>query len=110
MGVRSFLAPGYPAVARQARIQGEVHLRVVVGPDGRVVSVESSVGPDILVAHAKANIVRWSYTPTGQSMNLNVVYTFRLEKPETERLPVPRIELESPIHIIITSDLPRVTG
>jgi TonB family protein len=110
MGVRSFLAPGYPAVARQARIQGEVHLRVVIGPDGRIVSVESSVGPDILVAHAKANIVRWSYTPTGQSMNVIVIYTFRLEKPEMERSPSPRIELESPLHVIITSNFPRVTG
>jgi TonB family protein len=110
MGLRSFLAPEYPPVARQARIQGDVRLSVTVGTDGRVVSVESSTGPHILAAHAKANVVRWSYTLIGQPMKLNVVYTFRLEKPETERAPAPTIELESPTHIIITSNLPRMVG
>jgi TonB family protein len=108
VGLRSFLAPGYPRIARQARIQGEVRLSVSVGPDGRVVSVESSAGPRILEAYAKANVLRWSYMPIGQPMKLNVVYTFRLEKPEMEREPAPTIELESPVHIIITSNLAQV--
>jgi TonB family protein len=110
LGLRKFIAPEYPAVARQARIQGEVHLSITVDSDGKVVSVESSSGADILVASAKANIVRWSYTPNGEFMKLNVVYTYRLEKPETERAPAIKIELESPVHVIVTSNLPRVVG
>ena len=110
IGLRSFIAPGYPAVARQARIQGEVHLSVAVDSDGKVVSVEASSGPDILVAYAKANVVRWSYATVGRSMKLNVVYTYRLEKPETDRAPAPKIEFESPVHVIVTSNLPRVVG
>jgi TonB family protein len=110
IGLRSFLAPEYPTVARQARIQGEVRLSISVGADGKVVSAEASAGPEILAAYAKANILRWSYTPIGKPMKLAVVYTFRLEPPEKERTPVPKIELESPLHIVIISNLPRVVG
>jgi TonB family protein len=66
VGIRTFQAPEYPAVARQARIQGEVHLQVMVNADGKIASVEASSGPEILVAQAKSNITQWSYTPTGQ--------------------------------------------
>jgi TonB family protein len=110
LGLRTFEAPEYPTVARQARIQGEVHLRLTVGGDGKIVSVESSTGPAILVAQAKSNVLQWTYTPTGQPMKLEVVYTFRLEKPEMERTPTPRIHLESPVHIIISSNLPKIVG
>jgi len=110
MGLKSFFAPEYPIVAWHARIQGEVRLSVTVASDGKVISVDSSSGPDILVAYAKSNVVRWAYTGVGRSIKLNVLYTYRLEKPETERAPAPRIELESPVHVIVTSNLPRVTG
>jgi TonB family protein len=110
LGLRTFQAPEYPTVARQARIQGEVHLRLTVGGDGKIVSVESSSGPAILVAQAKSNVLQWTYTPTGQPMKLEVVYTFQLEKPETERPGAPKIRLESPVHVIISSNLPRVVG
>ena len=63
-----------------------------------------------VVAYAKANVLRWSYTTVGESMKLNVVYTYRLEKPETDKAPAPKIELESPVHVIVTSNLPRVVG
>lgn len=110
IGLMSFLAPEYPAVARQARIQGEVRLGLTVGSDGKVASVDSSSGPEILVASAKANVLRWSYTSVGHSLKLNVVYTYRLVNPETERAPAPKVELESPVHVIVTSNLPRVVG
>ena len=87
-----------------------MHLRLTVGGDGKITSIESSSGPAILVAQAKSNVVLWTYTPMGQRMKLDVVYTFRLEKPETERPPAPRIRLESPVLIIISSNLPKLVG
>ena len=110
LGLRSFVAPTYPSVARHARIQGEVHLTVLLDRDGKVLSVESASGPEILVAYARANVVRWSYTPANRHMKLGVSYTYKLEKPETEGTPIPRIVLESPVHILITSNLPRIEG
>jgi TonB family protein len=97
-------------VARQARIQGEVHLQVMVNADGKIISVESSAGPDILAAQAKSNIRQWSYDPTGEPIKLEVIYTFRLEKPEMTRTPRPRVVVESPVHIIVTSNLPKTVG
>src|SRR5215469_17631981 len=107
--VRAFLAPEYPAVAYQARIQGDLRLRVSVNTDGKIISIDSSSGADILVAEAKADVVEWTYTPMGEPVKLDIIYTFRLEKPETERSPVPRVRVESPVLIIITSNLPRIT-
>jgi TonB family protein len=110
LGLRSFVAPTYPSVARHARIQGKVHLTVILDPGGKVLSVESASGPEILVAYAKTNVVRWTYSPTNRRMKLDVSYSYRLEEPEMEETPIPRIVLESPVHIVITSNLPRIAG
>ena len=108
IGVRSFLAPTYPTIARAAQIQGEVRLGITIDTDGKIVSVDSSSGPEILVAGAKANVYRWSYTPVDHSTKLTIIYSYQLRKPEMEREPVPTIELETPFHVIISSNLPRV--
>lgn len=42
IGLRTFQAPEYPPVARHARIQGEVHLQVMVNTDGKIASVVDS--------------------------------------------------------------------
>ena len=36
LGIRSFVSPDYPDLARLAQISGEVHLLAKVGEDGRV--------------------------------------------------------------------------
>ncbi len=110
LGVRTFVSPDYPIVARQARIQGDVDLNVTIDSTGQIVSVDSVSGPEALVSYAKANIVRWTYTPIGKVLKLKVIYTYRLEKPEMEFRPTPRIELISPIHVLITSNFPIVAG
>lgn len=109
-GIQGLLAPEYPIVARQARIEGEVHLTVAVAETGKVIAVKSASGPDILAKSARNNILRWSYTSLGRQTEVEVTYTYRLEKPEVETNTSPVVELTSPFHINITTNLLRVTG
>lgn len=110
VGISSLVVPEYPVVARQARIAGEVHLTVTLEPTGKVVVVKSSIGPDILVESAKKNVIRWSYTPVTKSTDMEVVYSYRLDKPEVNTNTPPVVELQSPYHVVITANLISVTG
>jgi TonB family protein len=110
IGVRRFVAPAYPLVARAARIQGEVRLEVEVEESGKVLRVLQSSGPGILVEYAKANVMRMLYTRLPMETHVDVVYTFRLQGPEMESAPAPLVELASPFHVLVTSNLPNVTG
>jgi TonB family protein len=59
----SSVQPAYPKKAMKRRIQGDVHLRVVVGPDGSVTSVEPLFGPPLLVAAAEDATRQFHYKP-----------------------------------------------
>lgn len=53
----------YPPLARQARIQGSVRLRVVIGLDGRVKSTKVVHGHPLLVPSAVEAVKSWIYRP-----------------------------------------------
>jgi periplasmic protein TonB len=55
--------PTYPEIARAARIAGTVELVVLVGRDGRVLSLEVLSGNPLLVASAKQAVAQWRYHP-----------------------------------------------
>lgn len=55
--------PSYPALARQARIRGNVVLKVHVGPDGVVNKVDVVSGHPILVQDAIQAVKQWRYQP-----------------------------------------------
>lgn len=65
--LQSFLikrvAPLYPPLARQARIQGTVFLKVIVNKAGEVRSVEVVSGHPMLVPSAVEAAKQWRYTP-----------------------------------------------
>ncbi len=63
VGVQRLLVPDYPAIARLAQVGGDVRLTIMVEPTGKVSAVKSASGLPLLVQHATANILRWSYTP-----------------------------------------------
>jgi TonB family protein len=54
----------YPPLARQARIQGNVVLHVIVDPDGRVKEVTLISGHPLLVQAAIDSVRQWRYKPT----------------------------------------------
>lgn len=58
------VAPVYPALAKQARIQGTVRFQVIIGTDGLVRNVQLISGHPLLVEAAKNAIQQWAYRPT----------------------------------------------
>ena len=57
------VAPEYPMLAQQARVQGMVILDAKVGPDGRVTSVDVLAGNPLLTSAAIAAVRQWRYQP-----------------------------------------------
>jgi len=56
--------PTYPPLAKQARVSGEVRLRLVVGTDGAVKEVTVVSGHPLLIQAAIDAVRQWLYRPT----------------------------------------------
>jgi TonB family protein len=56
--------PVYPDLARQARVQGTVTLKVTIGPEGDVTKLDVISGPALLVQSAVEAVRQWRYKPT----------------------------------------------
>ncbi len=57
-------APSYPALAKQARIQGSVVLHAIIDKDGTVTQLEVVSGHPLLVQAALQAVKQWRYQPT----------------------------------------------
>jgi protein TonB len=55
--------PSYPALARQARISGEVLLQAVIGKDGTIENLRVISGHPMLVQSAIEAVRQWRYKP-----------------------------------------------
>lgn len=76
--------PGYPILARRARLEGTVYLRAIIARDGTVHSLELISGHPILAQAAKEAVLQWRYRPTllnGEPVevetHITVVFTLR---------------------------------
>jgi protein TonB len=56
--------PPYPPLARQARIQGAVHLTALISTEGRITSLRATDGHPLLVRAAIDAVKQWVYRPT----------------------------------------------
>ena len=56
--------PVYPLIAREARVQGTVELKAIIGKDGRVAKVQVADGNPLLVNAALEAVRKWVYRPT----------------------------------------------
>lgn len=56
--------PAYPALAKQARISGVVHLAAVIGKEGGVIDLQVISGHPLLVPAAIEAVKLWVYQPT----------------------------------------------
>jgi protein TonB len=77
-------APEYPAIAKRARAEGPVVVRIVVDESGRVASADAESGHPLLQQAAVNSVREWKFTPTllsGQPVRVSGVVTvsFRLE-------------------------------
>ncbi|MHB8656125.1 MAG: TonB family protein [Terriglobia bacterium] len=58
------VAPVYPPLAKQARIQGTVRLEATIGKDGSVMDLKPISGHPLLVKSALDAVKQWIYQPT----------------------------------------------
>jgi len=78
------VAPSYPPLARQTRVQGDVTVDAVIDTAGNVVEMQIISGHPLLLSAALEAVKQWKYEPTYLNdqpipVQLIVVVTFRLE-------------------------------
>lgn len=78
------VAPVYPSLAQQARVEGEVEIEAVIGEDGRVREARVTRGKPLLNDAALTAVRQWTFTPTTLNdrpvavvMTVTVVFTLR---------------------------------
>ena len=76
--------PSYPPLANQARIQGTVQFKAIIGKDGAVQSLELVSGHPLLAPAAQEAVKQWVYMPTvidGKAVEVitDIDVNFRLE-------------------------------
>jgi len=62
--VLSRVTPVYPELAKSARVEGVVHLAVILAKDGTVQEIHSLGGPALLIMSAMDAVKQWVYRPT----------------------------------------------
>lgn len=77
-------APPYPALARQARIQGAVTVEILIDEQGRVVSARATSGHPMLRAAAQSSAYQAKFSPTsisGHAVKVSgaITYNFILQ-------------------------------
>ena len=77
--------PEYPALARDARIEGTVLVRVHVNAEGQVTAAEYIDGPEVLRDAALAASFDYQFSParaacTPVEVDVNIPVTFRLQQ------------------------------
>ena len=71
----SQVAPVYPELAKQARIQGTVRFNATISPQGDISTLQLVSGHPLLVASATSAVTQWRYKPTLLNGNPVVVTT-----------------------------------
>jgi protein TonB len=72
--------PVYPAIARQAGIQGEVILQAVIGKDGHIEKLHAVSGHPMLIKAALDAVQQWLYRPyllNGEPVEVETQITVR---------------------------------
>lgn len=75
--VTSFVEVSYPPLARMARIQGSVVVRVTLDDAGKVVSADVMTGHPLLVRVVLPNARKWRFRPNRTKIAV-IVYDFQL--------------------------------
>ena len=61
------VAPDYPMLARQMKVQGAVILQALISRDGHIEELHIVSGPDILAAAAREAVRQWHFRPFYQN-------------------------------------------
>jgi|WetSurMetagenome_2_1015567.scaffolds.fasta_scaffold34660_1 periplasmic protein TonB len=73
----------YPEIARSSGIEGKVTVKVLVGPDGSVISVGGFSGPDVFREEVSSKVMNLQFTPALQQGSpvkcwVSVPFNFKL--------------------------------
>lgn len=98
--VVSAAMPTYPEMAYQARIEGEVKLRVVIA-EGKPQKVEIISGQPMLAHAARANLLTWRFAKR-TSADFQIIFGFKLE-PGDDRTLRQSIHAKLPKEIWVTA-------
>jgi len=76
--------PPYPPLAKMARIQGNVQVQLLVGPDGVPISARAVQGPYQLRASAEKYAMTWTFVPyrrggVAMASRFTINYSFKLD-------------------------------
>jgi len=108
---KHIVVPGYPRVARVARLQGTVSVEIEIGPDGKVISAKASGGHKLLQDAAEENIRQWTFEPSAPSENapttLRIAYVYRLEGKEEVYYSPPVVIFDLPERVEIVGHPPK---
>jgi TonB family protein len=74
----SSVDPVYPPLARQARIQGVVVMRVVINSDGKIENIRIVTGHPLLIQAAIDAVKKWVYPTQSSQVATNVFVNFTL--------------------------------
>jgi TonB family protein len=77
--------PVYPAIAKAARVEGQVEVAIEIGSDGKVTSEKAVSGPPMLQQSALDAIKKWQFKPfeirgTATSVSTTLTVPFSLDK------------------------------
>lgn len=77
--------PTYPEIAKRARMEGEVEVRVIVSKSGEVKNASIVSGPKMLQAAAMETVKKWRYQPYKMNnqvveMSTTVRFSFHLKQ------------------------------
>jgi TonB family protein len=107
-----FESPRYPDLARQARIEGTVKVRVNLNAAGTVVSMQVLGAPPLLMEEVERNASKWTFAP-GKQESTEISYEFRLEKPDVTYIPEARVTVDlsvtradEPTKVLVVSHAP----
>ncbi len=109
-GIWKATSLSYPTIARLARIQGDVKLRLLVDKTGTITSVSKIDGPDALAVTAAKEVHEWRYASTKAPWQANLVIHYSLQGPPSRTAPVARVAIENPMSVSVTSSYPLPTG
>ena len=93
----------YDPVARAAKVQGDVRVRVSVNGKGLVVDARCESGPSLLCSQAEQNVKQWSFRP-GEAQTFYVTYTFRIGPPGPHYDAPTRVGFDLPDHVDVSTD------
>jgi len=99
--VKSLAPPNYPPIAKLAKLQGTVKVKLKLAANGKIMSASASGADQILNGASKENAIQWVFSSDAakpQGCDLTITYVYKLEG-EPSYNPRERLILELPTRV-----------